>query len=128
MFTFLSRLGRLFVVSTVLIAVGTIIGFTSISGILVASHHNASSSMACAVTSAGVGQALAVSGHGFAANTQYALFTTTPGGNGETTASTDSTGAFTVTSFTYWHGTYGASVWTLGGGAKQVASCTSATV
>ena len=128
MFTFLQRLSRLFVILTIMVAVGTIIGFTSISGILVASHHNASSSMACAVSSAGVGQSLTVSGHGFAANSQYLLFLTSPGGNGATTATTDATGSFTYTSTAYWKGAYGASVWTSGGGSKQLASCTSASV
>ena len=128
MFTFLSRLGRLFVAGAVLIAVGTILGFTSLSGILVASHHNAGSGGSCAVSSSGVGQQLVFSGRGFAANTQYLLFTTSPGGNGETTANTDSTGAFSVSSVAYWHGTYGASVWSSGGGSRQLAACASVTV
>jgi len=128
MYTLLSRLGRLFVVVTVLMAVAAIIGFTSISGILVASHHNASSGMACAVTSGGVGLALTVSGHGFAANSQYLLFLTNPAGSGETTVNTDANGAFTYSSWASWKGTYSASVWSAGSGSKQVAACTSVTL
>ena len=130
MFTFVlvSRIGRLFVVATILMAVGAIIGFTSFSGILVASHHNASSGMACTVTSAGVGGSLTVSGHGFAANSQYLLFLTNPAGSGETTANTDGNGAFTYSSYASWKGTYSASVWSAGNGSKQVAACTSLTL
>jgi len=128
MYTLLSRLGRLFVVITVLMAVAAIIGFTSISGILVASHHNASSGMSCTVASAGVGQALSVSGRGFAANSQYLLFLSNPAGSGETTANTDANGAFTYSSSASWKGTYSASVWSAGNGSKQVAACTPVTL
>lgn len=128
MFAFLQRLGRLFVVVTILMAVGTIIGITSYSGILVASHHNASSAMACTVASGGVGQSLTVSGHGFAANSQYLLFLSNPAGSGETTANTDATGAFTYSSYASWKGTYSASVWSAGSGSKQVAACTALTL
>jgi hypothetical protein len=129
MFTFLQRLGRLFVVTTILMAVGTIIGITSYSGILVASHHNgASSAMACTVASSGVGGSLTVSGHGFGANTQYLLFLTNPAGSGETTVNTDATGAFTYSSYASWHGTYAASVWSAGSGSKEVAGCTALTL
>ena len=130
MFTFLTRLGRLGITITVLVAVATILGVTTWGRQqLVASHHQAASpSAACAVSSAGVGQQLVVSGHGFAPSTQYLLNVTTPSGNWATVANTDSSGAFKYTNWTYLRGTYGATAWTEGGGSKQVATCSSLTL
>lgn len=129
MFVFLTRLGRLFVATVVLGAVISILGVMSVTGVLVASHHQGgASTMACSVSSAGVGQAVVTSGHGFAANSQYLLSVSTPAGSGTTTATTGATGTFTVNSWAYWKGTYGASVWTTGGGSHQMASCSSVTV
>src|SRR3989442_15630635 len=107
MFTFLSRLGRLTVTIGVLVAVAGILGFTTFGMQLVASHHGASASAACVAASAGVGKPLVISGHGFAANSQYLLYTNTPAGSGATTATTDGSGSFTVNSWAYWAGTYG---------------------
>ena len=128
MFTFLSRLGRLTVTIGVLVAVAGILGFTTFGMQLVASHHGASASAACVAASAGVGKPLVISGHGFAANSQYLLYTNTPAGSGATTATTDGSGSFTVNSWAYWAGTYGGSVWTIGGGSHQMATCSSVTV
>jgi len=130
MFTFLSRLGRLGVTIAVLVAVAGILGFTTWgSQLLVASHHNAGAgSAACAVASAGVGQQLVVSGHGFAPGTQYLLQVSTPAGNWTTVANTDSSGTFAYSSWAYLRGTYGATAWTEGGGSKQVATCSSLTL
>jgi len=128
MFAFLSNLGRLGVTIAVLVAVAGILGFTTLGMQLVASHHNATASAACAASSAGAGKALVISGHGFAANTQYLLYTSTPAGTGATTATTDGTGAFTVNSWAYWSGAYGAAVWTPGGGSRLVATCSGVTV
>ncbi len=127
MYNFLSRLGRLFIGITVLVAVIAIFGVSTDFGALV-SHHQSASSMSCAVSSAGVGQQLVTSGHGFAPNSQYLLSVKTPAGTGTTTASTDGSGAFTVNAWATWSGTYSASVWTTGGGSRQMASCSSVTV
>ena len=132
MFTFLTRMGRLFVVAIVMGATASILGFGILNYSPVANKHNnggASASAACAVAASAVGQSLTVSGHGFAANTQYLLYTSSPGGGGATTATTDSTGAFTRSiGMAYWAGTYGASIWTTGGGSSRVATCSSVTV
>ena len=128
MFIFLTRLGRLMVGIPIVIAVTTIAGFTTLSIVPVASHHLASASGACAVTSTGVGQQLVVSGHGFAPSTQYLLHMSTPTGNFDTVANTDSSGAFTYDSWTYLRGTYAATAWTEGGGSKQVVTCSSLTL
>jgi hypothetical protein len=123
MYIFLSRLGRLVVGIPVIVAITTILGLTTITAVPVASRHAASAS-ACAVSSAGVGQQLVVSGHGFAAGTQYHLFVSSPYGSWETVANTDASGAFTYDTWAYMKGAYGANVWTEGGGSKQVAACT----
>ena len=131
MFTFLTRMGRLFVVAIVMGATASILGFGILNYSPVANKHNnggASASAACAVTATAVGQGLTTSGHGFAANSQYVLYETTPAGTGATTATTDGSGSFTVSGWATWKGTYSAAVWTSGGGAKLVASCTAATV
>jgi hypothetical protein len=127
MYAFLTRLGRLFIGVPILVAVIVIFGGSSLTAVPVAHKQNASA-MSCAVSSAGVGQQLVVSGHGFAANTQYLLFVSTPRGSWETVANADSTGAFTYDSMAYATGTYGATVWSEGGGSKQVASCTTLTL
>src|SRR5260370_31197885 len=125
MFVFLTRLGRLFVATVVLAGVISVIGVMTTTGILVASHHQGGApAMACAVSSAGVGQQLVVSGHGFDPSTQYHLFVSTPTGNFETVANAGSTGAFAYDNWAYAKGTYGASVWSEGGGSKQMAACT----
>jgi len=75
MFVFLTRLGRLFVATVVLASVISILGVMSVTGILVASHHNASSSQAsCTVAMGSVingQQRLLVSAGGLAASTKY---------------------------------------------------------
>src|SRR5881628_2974960 len=128
MFTFLTRMGRLFVVAIVMGATASILGFGILNYSPVANKHNggASASAACAVTATAVGQALTTSGHGFAANSQYVLYETTPAGTGATTATTDGSGSFTVSGWATWKGTYSAAVWTSGGGAKLVATCAAA--
>ena len=94
----------------------------------VASHHSALTSAKCAVSATAAGGALAVTGSGFAPNTQYLVFLSSPGGKGETTANTDATGAFNYGSTAYWKGAYGATVWTSGHSSALIATCTSATV
>lgn len=128
MFVFLTRLGRLFVATVVLAGVISILGVMSITGVLVSHHSGATSSMACAVSSTGVGQQLVVSGRGFAPGTQYHLFVNTPTASFETVANTDSTGTFSYDNWAYSKGSYGASVWSEGGGSKQMAACTSLTL
>jgi hypothetical protein len=74
MFAFLSNLGRLGVTIAVLVAVAGILGFTTLGIQLVASHHNASATAACAVSMGSViggQQRLSVSAHGLSANTNY---------------------------------------------------------
>jgi hypothetical protein len=127
-FTFLTRLGRLAVGIPIVIAVTTIMGFSVLNIVPVASHHQASASAACVVASTGVGRALVTSGHGFAANSQYLLAVKTPAGTGTTTATTDASGSFTVNAWATWAGTYSAAVWTMGGGSHLMASCSSVTV
>ena len=125
MFAFLTRLGHLAIGIPIAIAVITIVGYNSVLAPVPVAHKQASSSAACAVTGAGVGHALVTSGHGFAANSQYILSVKTPAGSGTTTATTDAAGEFTVNSWAYWAGTYGASVWTAGGGSHLMATCSS---
>ena len=127
MYNFLSRLGRLLIGITVLVAVIAIFGVTTDLGPLV-SHHQGASSMACAVSSTGVGQQLVVSGTGFAPSTQYHLFVNTPTGSYETVANADATGTFTYDNWAYSKGSYSASVWSEGGGSKLMAACTSITL
>ena len=126
MYAFLSRLGRLFIGITVLVAVIAIFGVSTDLGTLVS--HRGNASMACTVSSAGVGQQLLVSGQGFAANTQYHLFVNTPTASFETVANADATGAFTYENWAYTHGSYGASVWPESGASKPVATCSSTTL
>jgi len=127
MFVFLTRLGRLAVGIPVVIAVTALLGFNTLTAVPVA-HRQGASTMSCTVSSAGVGQKLIVAGHGFSAGTQYHLFVSSPTGSYETVANTDSTGAFTYESWTYAKGAYGASVWSVGGKSRQLATCTSLTL
>ena len=128
MFVFLTRLGRLFVATVVLAGVISILGVMSITGVLVSHHGGATSSMACAVSSTGVGQALTVSGHGYAPNTEYLLHMSSPGSNFATPVNTNTSGSFTFSWQASWAGTYGAAVWSAGGGSKLMATCSSVTV
>ena len=128
MFTFLDRLGRTFVVTLVLVAALAVVGVTAIGQNLTANHRNAPTAMACATTGAGVGQVVTVSGHGFAASTQYVLFVSNPAGHGATTVYTDGSGAFAYSSTASWNGTYAATVWSSGKSSRQLATCTSLTL
>jgi hypothetical protein len=109
------------------VIVGAITVLTN-SFLPVASHKSLQSAGTCSVTASTVGGALAVNGSGFAPSTQYLLYLTSPGGNGETTANTDSTGHFTYSTWAYWKGTYGASAWSEGHSSSLAANCASATV
>jgi len=81
----------------------------------------------CVLSSAGVGQQLFLSGSGFAPNSQYVLFSASPGGSGATTVNTDQSGALiSPLLFAYWPGTYGAQLWTEGHHTSEVASCSTA--
>jgi hypothetical protein len=109
------------------IIVGAVTVLTN-SMLPVASHHAALTAAKCAVSATAVGGALTVSGSGFAPSTQYLLFLSSPGGNGETTTSSDAAGYINYGSTAYWKGTYGATLWTSGHNSALAASCTSATV
>lgn len=108
------------------IIIGAVTVLTN-SFVPVASHHQLSSNAHCTVSAPAVGGALTVTGTGFAPSTQYLLFLSSPGGNGETTANTGATGSFTYSSAAYWKGTYGATVWTSGHSSALAATCASAT-
>jgi hypothetical protein len=123
MYGFLTRLGRLFIAIPILVAVIAIFGSSILTDVPVA-HKQNTSAMACTVSSAGVGQQLVVSGHGFAANTQYLLHVSTPTGTFATVANADPTGAFTYDNWAYSRGVYGATVFSEGGRSSQVATCT----
>ena len=78
----------------------------------------------CSLTSAGVGQPLILSGSGFAANSQYIVYMTSPGGTGATTVNTDPTGSLAAGNFwTYWSGTYSVQLWSEGHQSNLAASC-----
>lgn len=128
MYGFLSRLGHLFVAIPILVAAIVIFGGSSLLTAVPAAHHQNVGTMSCAVSSAGVGQQLVVSGHGFGAATQYVLNVTTPRGGWTTVATTDATGSFTYDSTAFASGAYSASVWSEGGRTRQVAACTSLTL
>lgn len=109
------------------IIVGAVTVLTN-SFLPVASHKSLQSAGKCAVTATTVGGTLSVNGTGFAVSTQYLIYLTSPGGNGETTANTDSTGHFTYSTWAYWKGAYGASVWSEGHSSALAANCAGATV
>jgi len=122
MYTLLSRLGRLFVVITVLMAVAAIIGFTSISGILVASHHNAAGSTACTMSAASLGGSFTVSGSGYSPGASYAVQMTWPyGGVADLPTTANASGQISLVTQAYWSGTYKASV--LNSKGAVVATC-----
>jgi hypothetical protein len=126
MFSFLTRLGRLFVATIVLAGVISIIGVMSTTGILVASHHNAAGSTACTMSAASLGGALTISGSGYAPGASYAVAITWPyGSTGDLLTSANAAGQLSVTTQALWSGTYKASVLNSKGGV--MASC-SATV
>ena len=77
----------------------------------------------CTLSSTGAGQPLILSGSGFAPNSQYLLFTSTPGGSGATTVNTDPSGAISDTLIAYWSGTYTAGIWSEGHHSSEVAAC-----
>lgn len=107
MFTFLTRMGRLFVGITVFLAVMAIIGVTSITGLLVSHHQNASATAACAVSMGSMinaHQRLLVTATGLTPSTQYLEAQT---GVQSVWITTSSTGSTTDQSLYYnGHGNY----------------------
>jgi hypothetical protein len=111
MFVFLTRLGRLFVATVVLAGVISIIGVMSVTGILVASHHNASGTTACTMSTASLGGPLTVSGSGYSPGASYAVRMTWPyGGTGDLLTNANASGQISLTTQALWSGTYKASV------------------
>lgn len=73
MFTFLTRLGRVFVGITVFVAVLGVLGIVTTTGILV-SHHQAAGSQTCSISMGSVvngQQRLLITAGGLTASTQY---------------------------------------------------------
>src|SRR5213594_1023354 len=82
------------------------------------------SSQTCTLTSAGVGQPMYLTGGGFAPDSQYIVYMSTPAGTGATTVNTDSSGNLANGNFwTTWAGTYDAQIYTEGHRPSLVASC-----
>jgi hypothetical protein len=82
-----------------------------------------STTASCTLTSAGVGQPLLLSGSGFAPDSQYVLFLTSPAGTGATTVNTDSSGSLTYDTFASWPGVYSAQIMTESHHSTVAASC-----
>lgn len=81
-------------------------------------------SASCALTSAGVGQPLLLTGSGFAANSQYIVSMSSPGGTGMTTVNSGPSGSLVAGNFwTYWSGTYSAQILSEGHQSSLVTSC-----
>lgn len=77
----------------------------------------------CTLSTAGVGQPLALSGRGFAPDSQYVLFLTSPAGSGATTVNTDSSGSLSYNTFASWPGVYSAQIMTESHHSSVAASC-----
>ena len=77
----------------------------------------------CSLSTAGVGQPLTLSGSGFAPNSQYVLFMTSPAGSGGTTVNTDSNGSLSYNTFASWAGVYSAQLMTESHHSTVAASC-----
>lgn len=122
MFTFLTRMGRLFVGITVFVAVLGVLGIMTTTGILVASHHNAAGSTACSLSSATVGGPLVISGSGYAPGASYAAAVTWPyGSTGDLLTTANASGQISVTTQALWSGTYKVSI--LNSRGTVMASC-----
>ena len=127
MFTFLTRMGRLFVVAIVMGATASILGFGILNYSPVASKHNnggAAGATACTLTGTTVGGALTLTGGGYAANTSYAASFQWPNGTaGAFPANSNSSGAIKVSTYAWWSGTYRVNVFTTGNHPQLMASC-----
>jgi len=79
----------------------------------------------CAMSAAGVGSALTVTGGGYQAGSSYRVELTWPSNAGvaDTAAYADSSGSILVSSYAYWSGTYNASVYSTSGSRSLLASC-----
>lgn len=126
MFSFLTRLGRLFVVTLVFGTVATILGFGVLNYSPVASKHHGSAgssgSAACSMSPATVGGALVISGSGYSAGGSYTVRMTWPyGGVGDLMTTASTSGTISVTTRATWAGTYKADV--LSSRGAVVASC-----
>jgi hypothetical protein len=128
MFVFLTRLGRLVVGIPVVIAVTTILGINTLTSVPVA-HHQNTTQMACAVSSAGVGKQLSITGSGYAPSTGYLVDITWPAGNtsGQSTT-TDASGHLSAWNYAYYAGTYSVAVATIGAHSTVVARCSTSVV
>src|SRR5436309_16045793 len=104
MFTFLTRMGRLFVVAIVMGATASILGFGILNYSPVANKHNGSASAtACTLTGTTVGGALTLTVGGNAANTSYAASFQWPNGTaGALPANSDGSGAIRMSTFAWW--------------------------
>ena len=127
MFIFLTRFGRLFVGTTVVVAVTSVLGFNTLTAVPVASHssgHGGTSTTAasCVLNPATSGGQLVITGSGYKAGAKYAIDMTWPyGGSGYLFATADSSGNWTVYTYAYWPGTYNVSV--LNGHGAILATC-----
>ena len=123
MFVFLTRLGRLVVGIPVVIAVTAILGFNTLTALPVA-HHQNSTQMACAVSSAGVGKQLSITGNGYAPSTGYLVDITWPAGNTSAQSTiTDASGHLSAWNYSFYPGSYSVAVATTGAHSTVVARC-----
>jgi hypothetical protein len=82
----------------------------------VASHHSAPTAPACTITAGAAGSLMTISGTGYAAGSNYdAAMTWPPGGTGDFPVTANSSGAWTVSTYAWWSGTYTVNVLTLKG-------------
>jgi len=106
---------------TGIIIIGAVTVLTN-SMLPVASHHTAPTAATCVVTAAGAGSLMTISGTGYAAGNSYAAEMTWPtGGTGNFPVTANSSGAWTVSTYAWWSGTYTVNVVTLKG--THLATC-----
>lgn len=113
MFSFLTRLGRLFVATLVLGVTASVLGFGILNYSPVASKHHggSSSSTGCTMSTASLGGPLVVSGSGYTPGGSYAVAMTWPyGGTGDLLTTANSSGQITVYTTATWAGSYTANV------------------
>jgi hypothetical protein len=127
MFAFLTRLGRLLVVTLVLGVTASVLGFGVLTFSPVASKHHGGGSAgaaACTLTGTSVGAALTLTGSGYAPSTSYAAEFQWPNGTaGSFPANSDGSGAIKVSTYAWWAGTYHASVYSTSNHSTLMASC-----
>ena len=124
MFTFLTRLGHLFIAIPVIVAVTAIMGFSVLSTVPVASRHNNATAASCTLAATVVGAPLTLSGVGYAPGEAYAAKFVWPNGtSGVFGATANSSGGITVSTYAWSSGTFTAYVSTIGGNSRLMTSC-----